>query len=120
MYRRVAWMTEYLPLQHLADLLHYGGGRRSVSQPQIRVIGDRCISAIQALRRRVEQMEPFAGHPGDNLSVNASPRPTFAHTQEMTGSGHRLQNGFGVDWSDGSKVDNFDIDPLLLELGGCG
>src|SRR5580704_15322181 len=110
MYRRVTWMTEDLPRQHLADLLHYGGGRRSVSQPQIRVIGNRRISAIQALRRRVEQMEPLTGHSGDNLGVNASPRPTFAHAQEMTSPGHRLQNGFSVDWSDRSQIDNFDID----------
>ena len=49
--------------------------------PEVWVIWDRGVFSVQALRRRIEQAEAFAGDAGDDFCGHPTPRPGFADAQ---------------------------------------
>src|ERR1700720_4452887 len=69
------------------NLAHFGRDRFRIGPmlaPQIRVIRNRGVLGVEARRRGIEQMEPFARDARDHFRRHAAPRECFADAKQSS------------------------------------
>ena len=91
---------------------------RFVSGPKVWMERNWRVSAIDSLRRSIEEMKAMGDHGSDHFSVHSAPGPGFCHAKQFSGSGHRAEHRLNVQWFNAPKVDNFDIDIFFPQLLG--
>ena len=84
--------------------------------PEVRMIRNRSVPAIEALRRGIEQVEPVRDDYGNHFRGDTAPGKPLAHTKQTTGSCHRAKHGVGIDRLDRPEIDHLDVPAFATQL----
>src|SRR5712692_9542630 len=84
--------------------------------PKIWMIRNRRVLRVDTLRRRIEQMKPFARDARNYFRRYAAKRKRFPHAEQAAGACNRREHRVGVERFDRAKIDNLDFETFACEL----
>src|ERR1700758_662768 len=87
-------------------------------RPKVRMIRNRRVFRIEALRRGIEKMKTFGAHTRDHLRRRAAPGERFSHAEQPARSRYRRQYRVRIEWFHRAKIDDFHFKPIPRELRG--